>query len=158
MRLWSFLFALTLVTVLAVAGSLPFRQLPGSERDSVSGMQKESAPWSSADSSRMWRRAEIRVIPVDRVTANRAQLQSFRQRVAQAELDGIGLGFADPAQRRRQLYLLRELLQFAEQQESNQTESPTALEVQRQLNQIEGRVMCEACHRGIVARTVSGRR
>ncbi|MBZ5571188.1 MAG: hypothetical protein LAO09_04830 [Acidobacteriia bacterium] len=152
MRLSSFLFALGLVAVLAFAGSLPSRRPSSSSESSVQTAQDTSGMWNGWDSGRMWRRAEIRVVPLDRVSANRAELQSFRERVAQAELEGIGLGLADPAIRRRQLYLMKDLLRFAERQESNQAEGPTAMEVQQRLNRIEGQVMCEACHSGIVAR------
>lgn len=151
MRLQSCLFILALSAILAFAATQPSPQSSGSERSFLPESQKQLAPWSNIDSSRMWSRAEIRVIPLERVTANRARLQSLRQRVAQAEVDSIGLGLSDPTLRRRHVDLLKELLRFAEQQESDQAENPTAMEVQRQLNQIEGRAMCEACHRGIVA-------
>jgi hypothetical protein len=47
---------------------------------------------------------------------------------------------------------MKELLKFAEQQQENRAKSPTAIEVERRLNQIQGQTMCEACHSGIVAR------
>jgi hypothetical protein len=52
----------------------------------------------------------------------------------------------------RQQQLLKALLSFAERQESNAGKGPAALDVQRHLNEIEGKVMCEACHTGMVAR------
>jgi hypothetical protein len=57
----------------------------------------------------------------------------------------------------RQQQLLKLLLNLAERQESNAGKGPTVLEVQRHLNEIEGRVMCEACHTGVVARQASAR-
>jgi hypothetical protein len=151
MRPSSFLFAVGLVAVLAFAGSLPSRQDASPSGTPVQAAQNAPDSWKGNDSGRMWRRAEIRVVPLDRVSANRAELQSLRERVAQEELEGIGLGLSDPAMHRRQLYLMKDLLRFAERQESNQAESPTAMEVQRRLNRIEGQIMCEACHSGIVA-------
>jgi len=156
MRLSSFLFAAGFVAVLAFAGSLPSRPDANPFATSVQAPQSTPDLWKGNEAGRMWRRAEIRVVPLDRVSANRAELQSLRERVAQAELDGIGLGLSDPAVQRRQLYLMKELLRVAERQESNQADSPTALEVQRRLNRIEGQVMCEACHSGIVARVGTG--
>lgn len=109
---------------------------------------------------RMWRRAEIRVVPLDLYLANRVELDSLRARVEQAQSDAAKLEAPDPAAREllyRQQQLLKVLLNLAERQESNAGKGPAALEVQRHLNEIEGRVMCEACHTGVVARQASAR-
>jgi hypothetical protein len=109
---------------------------------------------------RMWRRAEIRVVPLDLYLANKVELDSLRARVEQAQADASKLEPAEPAAREqlhRQVQLLRALLKFAERQESNAGKSPAVLEVQRHLNEIEGQVMCEACHTGVVARAASVR-
>jgi hypothetical protein len=103
----------------------------------------------------MWRRAEIRVVPLDLYLANKVELDSLRARVAQAQTDATRLAPPDPAAREllyRQQQLLKALLSFAERQESNAGKGPAALDVQRHLNEIEGKVMCEACHTGMVAR------
>jgi hypothetical protein len=102
----------------------------------------------------MWRRAEIRVTSLDQVELNKAELQSLRERVAKAEAESTGFWFSDPSLRRQlyeQLQLSKDLLKFAEQQQANRATSPTAVEVERRLNQIQGQTMCEACHSGIVA-------
>ena len=105
---------------------------------------------------RMWRRAEIRVVPLELYLANKVELDSLRARVEQAQRDMAALEPAEPAAREllyRQQQLLRTLLSLAQRQETNAGKTPTAVEVQRHLNEIEGKVMCEACHAGIVART-----
>jgi len=109
---------------------------------------------------RMWRRAEIRVVPLDLYLANRVELDSLRARVEQAQADAAKLEAVDPAAREllsRQQQLLKSLLKLAERQESNAGKGPTALEVQRHLNEIEGKMMCEACHAGVSARQASAR-
>jgi len=106
------------------------------------------------DTSRMWRRAEILVVPLEQVERNRAALESLRNRVAQAERDTSSFWLVDPNVRQQlfsQVQLMRQLLTFAEQQQSNKGKGPTALAVERRLNQLEGQTMCEACHSGIVA-------
>jgi len=103
----------------------------------------------------MWRRAEIRVIPLEQADRNRAALESLRTRVAQAERESSGLWLVDPYVRQQlssQVQLMLELLTLAEQQQSNRGKSPNALAVERRLNQLQGQTMCEACHSGIVAR------
>jgi hypothetical protein len=109
---------------------------------------------------RMWRRAEILVVPLDLFLARRVELDSLRARVEQAQADAARLELADPAASEllsRQQQLLKLFLTLAERQESNAGKGPTALEVQRHLNQIEGKVMCEACHTGVVAQQASAR-
>jgi len=76
------------------------------------------------------------------------------------QADAAKLEPPDPAAREllyRQQQLLKQLLHFAERQESNAGKGPIVLEVQRHLNEIQGRVMCEACHTGVVARQASTR-
>jgi len=48
------------------------------------------------DTSRMWRRAEILVVPLEQVERNRAALESLRNRVAQAERDTSSFWLVDP--------------------------------------------------------------
>lgn len=155
MRLLSFLFALCLVTILALAEVLSSRQPAAISPAPAQPVQNATQSWSGSDSTRMWRRAEIRVLPLDLLAANRAELESLRKRVADAESDSSRLGSSDLAVREqlfRQLQLMKALLRFAERQEADTGKSATALEVQRHLNRIEGQTMCEACHSGIVAR------
>ena len=109
---------------------------------------------------RMWRRAEIRVVPLDLYLANKVELDSLRARVDQAQADASRMEPPDPAAREllyRQQQLLKALLNLAGRQESNAGKGPAVLEVQRHLNEIEGKVQCEACHTGVVARQVSAR-
>jgi hypothetical protein len=97
----------------------------------------------------MWRRAEIRVMPMDLVAADKAELASLRERIARAEADSRRLDVSDPAVREqflRQFQLMEALLSYAERRDSDEGKSPSAVEVQRHLNQIEGQRMCEACH------------
>jgi hypothetical protein len=107
----------------------------------------------------MWRRAEIRVVPLDLVAADRAELQSLQARIVEAEVDAVRLSPPDPAVREqlsRQAQLMKALLALAERQDSDQGKSPEAIQVQRHLNQIEGQRMCEACHNRMVARSDGG--
>ena len=99
----------------------------------------------------MLRQAEIRVLPTDLAAANRAELASLRDRVAQAEINATRLEVSDPAVREqlaRQLQLAKALLSYAERQDSEEGKSPVILQVEHRLNRIEGRMMCEACHGG----------
>jgi hypothetical protein len=156
MRLPVFLCALWVVAILAFGTSLSSQQT--SNVPPATTMLPAPGPtelWSGYNGSRMWRRAEIRVVPLDEVDLSKAELQSLRDRVARAEAESTGFWFSDPAMRRQlseQLQLMKELLKFAEQQQSSRSKSPTAVEVARRLNQIQGQIMCEACHSGIVAR------
>ena len=84
-------------------------------RDDVTAFQREY------DGSRMWRRAEIRVIPLEQAERNRAALESLRNRVAQAERESASLWLVDSNVRQQlslQVQLMRELLTLAEQQQS----------------------------------------
>jgi hypothetical protein len=156
MRLPAFLFALCPIAILALG-------LSSQQTSNVPPSNAQPAPgvtdlWGGYNGSRMWRRAEIRVVPLDQVDLNKAELQSLRDRVARAETESTGFWFSDPTLRRQlsaQLQLSKDLLKFAEQQQKNRAKSPTAIEVERRLNRIQGQMMCEACHSGIVA-TKSG--
>ena len=111
--------------------------------------------WNGYNGSRMWRRAQIRVVPLDQVDLRKAELQALRNRVAKAEAEGTGYWFSDPSVRKQlaeQLQLMKDLIKFADEQQSNNAKTPTAIEVERRLNQIQGQTMCEACHSGIVAK------
>jgi len=102
----------------------------------------------------MWSRAQISVVPLDLFASDRAELESLRGRVTQAEADVARLS-PDPASREqlaRQLQLMKALLSFAARVQSDQGKNITDIEVQKRLNGIEGQSMCEACHIGVVAR------
>jgi hypothetical protein len=155
MRLPIFLFALCLAAMVAFAAAVSSRQPINAPQAFVPSHQDVTAIQSDYDGTRMWRRAEIRVIPLEQADRNRAALQSLRTRVAQAERDSAGLWLLDSNVRQQlssQVQLMRELLTLAEQQQSNRGKSPNALAVERRLNQLQGQTMCEACHSGIVAR------
>jgi hypothetical protein len=155
MRPSAFLCALCLVAILAFGASLSSQQTSNLPPPTARPAPSPTELWSGYNGSRMWRRAEIRVVPLDQVDLNKAELQSLRDRVARAEAESTGFWFSDPIlhkQLSEQLQLMKELLKFAEQQQANRAKSPTAIEVERRLNQIQGQTMCEACHSGIVAR------
>lgn len=161
MRIATFLFALSLVTGLVLADSSAEWQLSAAPSTPVQLLPRQTDLQGSGDGIRMWRRAEIRVIPLDLVAADRAELQSLRTRVTEAEVDAARLAPSDPAVREqfsRQVQLMKAMLTFAERQDSDQGKSPTALQVQQHLNRIEGQMMCEACHNRILARSVGGGR
>jgi hypothetical protein len=153
MRLPAFLFALCLVAILGFG-------LSSQQTSNVPPVNGRPTPgvmdlWGGYNGSRMWRRAEIRVVPMDQLDLDKAELQSLHDRVAQAQAEGTGYWFSDPSVRKQlsnQLQLMKDLLKFAEHQQANKAKSPTAVEVERRLNQIQGQTMCEACHSGIVAR------
>jgi hypothetical protein len=155
MRLAAFLVPIALILLVASNANPAFvhqQQLtPGGLPEIVSQDSKRSG-----DTVRMWKRAEIRVIPADRVAADDAELQSLRDRVLRAELDSSRLAPADRAVREqllRQRQLMYALLTFAERQGDDHGKGPTALEVQKNLNHMEGQMMCETCHTRVVART-----
>jgi len=155
MRTVAFLLFLCVVGALVLAQTL---SNPLIDRDGASS-QVIPAQRSGAG-ERMWRRAEIRVVPLDLYLANKVELDSLRARVEQAQADASRLEPPDPAAREllyRQQQLLKALLNFAQRQESNGGKGSTVLEVQRHLNEIEGKVMCEACHTGMVAQRVPAR-
>ena len=158
MRLPAFLFALCLAAMFAFGAAVSSRQAKNYSTADVPSRYDTTAS-SMDDSSRMWRRAEIRVTPLEQVERNRTALESLHNRVVQAERESSGLWLVDPDVRQQlssQVQLMRELFTFAEQQQSNRGKSPNALAVQRRLNQLEGQTMCEACHSGIVAQNHGG--
>src|SRR5689334_18371583 len=74
------------------------------------------------DAVRMWRRAQIRVVPLDLFAGDKAELESLRARVARAEADAARLS-PDPATREqlsRQLQLMKALLSYADRIQSDQ--------------------------------------
>jgi len=149
MRTVAFLLFLCVVGALVLAQTL---SNPLIDRDGTSSQVIPAQ--QSGTGERMWRRAEIRVVPLDLYLANKVELDSLRARVEQAQADANRLEPPDPAAREllyRQQQLLKALLNFAQRQESNGGKGATVLEVQRHLNEIEGKVMCEACHSGMVA-------
>lgn len=155
MRLLAFLFAVCLALLVAFAAAVSSRQ-PGNIPEMNATSRQDAMPIQSNDDvSRMWRRAEIRVIPLEQAERNRAALESLRARVAQAERENASLWLVDSNVRQQlsvQAGLMKDLLQLAEQQQSNRGKSQNALAVERRLNQLQGQTMCEACHSGIVAR------
>jgi hypothetical protein len=155
MRLPAFLFALALLAALAfgISASQQTSNIPNSRP-----IPKSPELWGGYTTARMWRRAEIRVVPLDQVDLDKAKLQSLRDQAARAQSQGTGIWFADPYLRKQlseQLQLINDLLKFAEHQQANKAKTPTALEVERRLNQIQGETMCEACHSGIVAKNAT---
>jgi hypothetical protein len=154
MRLPAFLFALCLATMVAFGVAVSSQQSTNAPQAIALSRQDVTTVRSDYDNSRMWRRAEIRVTPLEQVDRNRAALESLRKRVAQAERESTSFWLVDSNVRQQlssQVQLMRELLRFAEQQQSNRGKGPTALAVERRLNQLQGQTMCEACHSGIVA-------
>lgn len=159
MRLPAFLFALCLAALVAFGAAVSSPKPTNALQALAPSREAVTAVQSNYDSSRMWRRAEIRVTPLEQVERNRAALESLRNRVAQAERENTSLWLLDSSVRQQltsQVQLMRELLAFAEQQGSDRGKSPNAIAVERRLNQLQGQTMCEACHSGIVARNHSG--
>ena len=159
MRLPAFLFALLLAAMVAFGAAVSSPKPKNVPQAIAPSREDVTAVQSNYDNSRMWRRAEIRVTPLERVERNRAALEALRTRVAQAERENTSLWLLDSNVRQQlssQVQLMRELLTLAEQQQSNRGKSPNALAVERRLNQLEGQTMCEACHSGIVARNHGG--
>lgn len=147
MRLAAFLLVLFLLTLLVMA------QSPGSHSSMPAPASPQLVPGQSTygRAGSMWRRAEIRIVPNDLLATNHAELVSLRRRVEQAKSDAARLEPGDPAVRRQltqQIELMDAMLAWAERQDSDLGKSPTALDVQHHLNNIEGKVMCEACHGG----------
>jgi len=148
------------VTFLLSLGALGALVLAQTLSDPLIGRGQLITAQQSGGSDGMSRRAEIRVVPLDLYLANTVELDSLRARVEQTQADMARLEPPEPATREllfRQQQLLKALLNLAQRQESNAGKGPTVLEVQRHLNEIEGRVMCEACHTGIVARQALAR-
>ena len=161
MRTVVFLSAVLLVTILLSAQRSAPSSLFTPQQNAAPFVQTNDAAPSgnqrtrTGDGLRMWKRAEIIVHPLDVVVANRAELESLRSRAARLEADRSMLNVSDPAAREqldKQLQLIKSLLTYAERAQSDAGKGPTAIEVQRHLNEIEGKVSCEACHSGLVAR------
>jgi len=149
----TFLLVLAFASVLVLADSSSVRRPVAASSNVVpAAVQKPIV----ASGVRMWRFAEIRVIPSDIAAANRTELESLRQRVQRAQADNLGIYLMDPAVRERQdqqIRLIQDLFSFAERKDSDQGKSPVAIEVQRHLNHMQGRMNCEACHLSLVAGT-----
>lgn len=151
MRIAAFLFALSLVTASVLPQTSPVRHPSPLAHPPLHSNDGGSAARNSSDGVRMLRRADIRVLPVELIVANRTELASLRGRVAQAEVDMTKLDVSDLAVREqlsRQRQLMRALLSYAERQDTDKGKSLVAVQVQRHLNRIEGQVMCETCHGG----------
>jgi hypothetical protein len=153
MRLAAFLVSFAVFLLLASAANPAFIH---QQRANPGGLP-EIAPQHrqrNGDTVRMWKRAEIRVIPADLLASNEAELQSLRDRVARSEMESVRLAPADRSVREqlsRQRQLLYALLAYAERLDSDRGKSPTALEVQKNLNHMQGQRMCETCHTRVVA-------
>jgi hypothetical protein len=150
MRLPALVFALCLAAMVAFGAVITSQPTPGS----VAPRHGATVVVSTYDSSRMWRRAEIRVVTLEQADRNRVALESLRQRVALAEQENTNVWLLESNVRQQlfsQAQLIRELLALAEQQQSNRGQTPNAMAVEHRLNQLQGQIMCEACHSGIVA-------
>jgi hypothetical protein len=142
MRLPAFLFALCLAAMVAFGAVLSSPQ-PKNAPPAMAPSHDDVMAVQSNDGSRMWR----------------AELESLRTRVAQVELESTNVWLIDSNVRQQlssQVQLMKEMLRFAEQQQSDRGKGPTALAVERRLNQLQGQTMCEACHSGIVAQNHAG--
>jgi hypothetical protein len=150
MRIAPFFFALSLLGVSILPQgwriqSLPLATAPSDFAD------RQSASQTLNDGVAMMSQADIVVVPVDVALANRAERASLRDRVLQAEVDVAKLDLSDPAVRRefaQQRLLMKGLLDYAGRQGRDEGKSRMAIQVQKHLNAIEGRVMCQACHGG----------
>jgi hypothetical protein len=147
--------ALLVITILALAQA-------GSPPSAVSVPetlpQHQTLP-RNGDGIHMWRKAAIRVMPLDMVSHHRATLDSLRTQVALAERESMKFTTRDPLVREqlsRQLQLMYQLLDFAELQNSDRDKGPAVLQVQHHLNEIEGQLMCEACHTSVNAQMYAG--
>lgn len=145
---------ITLVFFLSFLAILVLAQTPGSQlpQNPPSG---RDIPAHSAygHAGSMWRLAEVRVVPFDVAIANRKELNLLRARVELAKVEYVKLNPTDPVVREqlsKQIELMDSLLAWADHQNSDTGKSPTAVEVQQHLNNIEGKVQCEACHSGLL--------
>jgi hypothetical protein len=150
MRKLSFLPFVLFLAVLMLAQT-PGSRLPQGPPDE----RQQNPPAHSAygPAGSMWRLAEVRVVPLDVAAAQTRELATLRARVELAKLEYAKLNPADAAVREqlaRQMELMDALLLWAERQNSDTGKSPTAIQVQQHLNNIEGKVHCESCHGGIV--------
>ena len=141
-------------TLVAVSTGTPAHL---NQRNSVPGGLPEivqRAPQRGGDTLRMWKRAQFRVIPLDVVAADNEELQSLRARVMQSEFEAAKIATSDPAARgqfSRQVRLTRALLNYIERQQSDRRKNRTVLEVESNLNHLQGQMMCEACHSRAIA-------
>ena len=145
----------TIPLLLSFLAVLMLAQTPGAQLPQSPQPGTEQFPAQSAygHTGSMWRLAEVRIVPFDVAIANRKELGSLRARVELAKLEAGKLNPSDPAVREQlasQMALMDSLLAWAERQNSDAGKSPTALEVQQHLNNIEGKVQCEACHSGLI--------
>ncbi|HXZ28392.1 MAG TPA: hypothetical protein VEG08_10385 [Terriglobales bacterium] len=140
-----------LLSLLAV---LMLAQTPGNRLPQVPpGGDRFPAQSAYGPTGSMWRLAEVRVVPLDVAAAQTKELATLRARVELAKLEYAKLNPSDAAVRTqltRQMELLDALLGWAERQNSDAGKSPTAIQVQQHLNNIEGKVQCESCHGGII--------
>jgi hypothetical protein len=115
----------------------------------------------ASDGERMVMRAAIRVLPLDVLSERQTELERLRARVTKGELEALQLSATSPAVREhllRQLDTMQALLKYIEREQSDQGKSPAALRVQQHLNEIEGRVNCQACHSPVIAANRSRRK
>ncbi|HZQ21984.1 MAG TPA: hypothetical protein VFA89_04225 [Terriglobales bacterium] len=160
MRTSIFLVALCAVIVAALAGAASVSQTSTHPEYFNQLSEHAGLPRMGTDGVMMWRRAEIRVLPMEVAVANRAELKSLEERVKEAGIDSARIDLSDPGVRQqvsRQLRLLEDLLSYAERQNSDEGKSRAAMDVQQHLNQIEGQMMCEACHSKNVAQLIPTR-
>ena len=153
MRLPAFLFVLCLAAMVAFGAAITSQPIPNTPQ-AFAPRHNGTPVASTYDSSRMWRRAEIRVVPLEQADRNRFALESLRRRVALAEQETTSVWLLESHVRQQlssQTQLIKKLLALAEQQQSDRGQSPNAMAVERRLNQLQGQMMCEACHSGIVA-------
>ena len=114
----------------------------------------QHAPERGGDTVRMWKRAQFRVVPLDTVAADNAELGSLRACVMQSEFEAAKLATTAPGVREqfsRQIALTRALLNFIDRQQSEVGKNRTVLEVENNLNHLQGQMMCEACHSRVIA-------
>lgn len=150
MRKLTFLLFVFFLAVLVLAQT-PGNRLPQGPPDE----RLQNLPGHSAygPAGSMWRLAEVRVVPLDVAAAQTKELATLRARVELAKLEYAKLSPSDAAVREqltRQIELMDALLLWAERQNSDAGKSPTAIQVQQHLNNIEGKVQCESCHGGII--------
>lgn len=138
---------LLLLAVLLIA------QTPGNRLPQAPSGDQLPAVSAYGHAGSMWRLTEVRIVPFDVAMAQRKELGSLRARFELAKVESDKLNASDPAVREqltRQIALMDDMLRWADKQASDEGKSPTAIEVQQHLNNIQGKVQCEACHSGIV--------
>lgn len=111
-----------------------------------------------SDREPMVTRAYIEVVPLDLIAERNQQLETLRNRITRLEMDDLKLASAKPDLREplaRQVEAMNALLQFVDRMQTDEGKSSTAVDVKRHLNEIEGKMNCEACHTGVVARSIT---